>query len=301
MHVYTLKQTKTIEHSILGQNINLNEDTLNKINKIATMVGAPTYVKTPQFEKKRKDNLRNKDWEMLRNFKQTKLEKKEGIEGRIDEIRFNLNKLTDKTYDSIYDIILNLIKEINDKESLEKVGEAIFDIGSDNKFWSQLYAKLYNSLINEFPIMKIICYKNFQTFKDILLNIRSVDPEEDYDLFCEINKENEKRKGLSKFLSICSTHSIINHTDMIDIIYGLITYLDINIDQEDRKNPMEEISENLFILIQNSIAFLDVTVREDIKTKLEYFANLNVKEHPSLSNKLVFKLMDIVEIIEDKE
>jgi len=300
MIVYTLPEIKAIESNIL-KNIDerINKESLKKINAIATRVGAPTYSRTPVFEKKKKDNIRNKDWEYLRNFKETKLEKKEGIDGKIDDIRLNLNKITDKTYGNIYKIIFDIIKDITSKNDLEKIGEAIFDIGSNNVFWSELYAKLYNQLIDEFPIMKVICYKNFITFKDILLNIRYCDSSKDYDLFCEINKENSKRKGLSKFLSICAKYSIIEQSNMIEIINGLISYIEININDSDKQNQMEEIVENLFILIDNCKDFINKDVFTDIHQKLDYFANLNIKEYKSLSNKIIFKLMDIIDIIND--
>ena len=57
----------------------------------------------------------------------------------MDKIRSCLNKLTDKTYDLMLDEIKYIMKDINKEEnqdSFEKIGEAIFEIGSFNKFWS---------------------------------------------------------------------------------------------------------------------------------------------------------------------
>ena len=62
-----------------------------------------------------------------------------------------------------------------------KVGKSIFEIGSMNKFWSTLYAKLYKDLIHIFPIMKQISEKSFESFLTVFEVIRYVDAEKDYD------------------------------------------------------------------------------------------------------------------------
>ena len=78
---YTLEQFKTRES--LGNIPELDKDVIEKINKLAKRVGAPSYQKTPVFKrsnhyqkKLKKENISNEDWEAIRNFKTTKLEKK---------------------------------------------------------------------------------------------------------------------------------------------------------------------------------------------------------------------------------
>ena len=83
MIVYTLPEIKAIESNIL-KNIDerINKESLKKINAIATEL-VHQHIVGHLFLKKKEDNIRNKDWEYLRNFKETKLEKKEGIDGKI--------------------------------------------------------------------------------------------------------------------------------------------------------------------------------------------------------------------------
>ena len=98
--------------------------------------------------------------------------------------------------------------EDENKEYLEKIGKTIFQIGSKNKFWCNLYAQLYKDIIDEFPIMKDICISNFESFMDIFTTFNFIDADEDYNLFCEYNKENEKRRSLSHFFVLCAKSSI---------------------------------------------------------------------------------------------
>jgi len=91
-------------------NINkfLNQDVIDKINTLASLVGAATYQKTPVFKHQRSRNSRQPhqrqvisgaDWSEIRNFKTTELIKKEeGVEKDIDELRGLLNKLSSNNY-----------------------------------------------------------------------------------------------------------------------------------------------------------------------------------------------------------
>ena len=209
----------------------MEEEIIQKINKLAKRVGAPSYQRTPVFKrhnyvrKIKRENITEKDWETIRNFKKTKLEKNtEGIEAQMDKIRTCLNKLTDKTYDLMLDNITCIMKDISkdNSESFEKIGVSIFEIGSFNKFWSKLYARIYKDLIEVFPFMKDICVKNFNSFMNIFEKINYIDAGVDYNLFCEYNKENEKRRALSNFFVVCAGYDIINKVEMEKIILNFI-------------------------------------------------------------------------------
>ena len=178
---YTLQQFH--EREKIGGICELCEECIIKINKLAKRVGAPSYQKTPVFKrnhykKKQKENISNADWEAIRNFKNTVLDKnKEGLDAKMDKIRSYLNKLTDKNYDEISGCIITIIKDIikeEDNTALEKVGKSIFEIGSFNKFWTLLYARLYKDLINNFDIMRDICIKNFIIINIIIILIINI-------------------------------------------------------------------------------------------------------------------------------
>ena len=309
---YTLSEYNNYEK--LNMTPELEEDVIEKINRLAKRVGAPSYQKTPVFKRNnyhkrpvKKDNISASDWQSIRNFKTTKLEKNiEGIEAQMDKIRSSLNKLTDKTYEIMLEDIVVIMKDISkeklaeDDESFEKIGEAIFEIGSFNKFWSALYARLYKDLIATFPFMKDICVKNFKSFKSLFEIINYCDANEDYDKFCEYNKENGKRRALSSFFVICAGLDIINRNDMINIIVGFIDKVKHDITLENKTNNIEEIVHNISIMIISGKQFIkEVPEYEGIFQEIENFANLNHKNYPSLSSKMVFKFMDLLEELED--
>tara|TARA_A100001015_G_C14932304_1_gene688958 strand:+ start:162 stop:1106 length:945 start_codon:yes stop_codon:yes gene_type:complete len=304
---YELEHYKYLENSNIIQE--LNQEIILKINKIAKRVGAPSYQKTPVFKRNhykkqiKKENISAEDWETIRNFKKTKLEKNiEGIDAHIDKIRSSLNKLTDKTYDSMLDDIKCVMKEIdkNDTQSFEKIGKAIFEIGSFNKFWCKLYVRLYKDLIEEFPFMKRICLTNFESFMSFFTKINYIDANEDYNLFCEYNKENEKRRALSNFFILCATYKIIEQDKMINIIKQFINDVKEKIKDENQINYIEELIQNISIMIISGKEFLVNSEQfKSIIDDITFISKMNHKLYPSLTNKIIFKCMDLLDEIED--
>ena len=186
--------------------------------------------------------------------------------------------------------------EKEDASYLEKIGESIFDIGSKNKFWSKIYAQLYKDIIEEFPFMKDVCNKNFNKFKTIFRTINYVDSSVDYNLFCEYNKENEKRRALSKFFVLCANYNIINRGDVLNIVIELMGIINALLVQENYKNHVEELTENLKIIITNlDDEFKNTDSYEDIVNSLDDMSQLKIKDYSSLTNKILFNLMDIVD------
>ena len=306
---YTLSDFKQYEQ--LNISNELHQDVIEKINRIAKRVGAPSYQKTPVFKRThyhkkniKKENITSADWQTIRNFKKTKLEKNtEGIEAQMDKIRSCLNKLTDKTYDLMIDEIKYIMKDINkeqNQDSFEKIGVAIFEIGSFNKFWSRLYARLYKDLIEIYPFMKDICIKNFQSFKELFKTINYCDANEDYNKFCEYNKENEKRRALSSFFVICADLDIIDKTEMTKIIVDFIEGVKQDINKEGKLNNVEEMVQNISIMITAGKGFIKSLGQFTyVLQEIEKFSQMNHKEYPSLSSKIVFKFMDLSEDLED--
>ena len=303
---YTLEQFKHRES--MGNIPELSNDIIEKINKLAKRVGAPTYQKTPVFKrsnqhyqkKLKKENISNEDWEAIRNFKTTKLEKNvEGLDAKIDEIRSYLNKLTDKNYEEMFDAIVTIIKEIvneNDNNTLEIVGKHIFEIGCLNKFWSGLYAKLYKDLIEKYPIMQEICVKNFNSFENIFATINFADAQENYNLFCEYNKENEKRRALSEFFIVCCGYDVIDKIKMQDIIINFFEKIEEYKNDSSKVELIEEIISNLSIMLAKGHGFLKHLDKFNIiEEKIDEYSSMVSKKYSGFSQKVIFKFMDIQE------
>tara|TARA_B100000886_G_scaffold84719_2_gene55388 strand:- start:882 stop:1853 length:972 start_codon:yes stop_codon:yes gene_type:complete len=309
--LYTLSDFKNKEDS--GNIPELENLVIEKINKLASRVGAPTYQKTPVFKrynynkkKKVNENISSADWETIRNFKTTTLDKNmEGLEAQMDQIRSYLNKLTNENYPEISNEIKMVIKDIvdqNEEQYLSKIGVSIFEIGSANRFLSKVYVKLYKELIDTYPIMKNVCTSNFNSFQSLFETFDYCDANEDYDKFCDITKQNEKRKALSKFLMICVEYSIIEIESMEKIILDFLGKINNYINEEDKENAVDEIVANLAIMILSSLSvFKKMKSHNKIFKDIEILSDLNVKKYPGLSNKTLFKFLDIMDELEEED
>jgi len=324
---YSLQDFTNI--SFVGFNFVVPENTMTLISKLAMEVGSPTYIKTPIFQKrdvnenvniftsasvkanmnkKKRGNkgmeISSEEWETIRSFQTTKIELKTGLDGKIDEIRLMLNKLTDKTFSDIRDKVLTIINELIEEkiseEDLTKIGTTIFELASTNKFYSKIYAQLYGVLINNYEFLRPVFDKNFNSYLDIFKHIESGDPDKDYDRFCEINKINEKRKAISMFFVNLSISSIISKESIHAILCDLIKMVFTYINEDNKKNEVDELTENIAILLNkdsmNDTSYVLDDNNKTIKETIIYLANSKSKDFKSLSNKAIFKYMDLVDM-----
>ena len=320
---YTLENFSNILFN--GFEIKLPDETLNIISDIAQHVGSPTYIKTPVFNKrevipgknsqpansgdgaykkkrrnKNNENINDEDWESIRNFQATKIEQKVGIDSKIVIIRSLINKITDKTYVDLSNKIIETLDELIQDETCEdemmKVGNSIFDIASNNRFYSKLYADLYAVLIHRYEIIKIVFEKSFNTFLELFQNIEYVNPDEDYNKFIKINAENEKRKSLSSFFVNLMLNGIITKEKIIEITCDLMREVLKLIKEENKKSVVDEITENISLLYNKDL-FETVRIGDELFTDIINRLSLcKVKTYPSLSNKSIFKYMDLNEM-----
>ena len=314
---------------------NLSQETLDIISKLSEQVGAPTYIKTPIFLKKENRSIsgvggvggglgggsgggfkknKNKpseitddDWEVIRAFQTTQKHVSEGIQKNVDNIRGYLNKITDANEEAMTkDIkaeISQLIEHDTSHENMMKIGYSIFNIASSNSFYSALYARLFKYLMSDYDIFKKIFEDNFKEFMSLFESIEFVDPKKNYDKFCEYTKTNDKRRAMSLFVVNLMINNIISEDEIIQIIKQLQTLISSYLRKPEKANEVEELTENLFIIITKSKDYLgkDETKSswESIITNIEFVTVLKpkMKEYPSITNKIIFKHMDIFEEI----
>ena len=254
----------------------------------------PSKFNTPFRPKDSSD--KDLSWENIRNFKITKLEKKEGTDKIINDIRICINKMSNKNFDTQRTAILEFLKILeNNPEDLQKVAIAIFDIASTNKFYSEMYAKIYKELLDLYPVFRNILDDFLLQFLNTVSDFKYIDPNVDYDAFCNYNKQNDKKKATAVFIIHMMKQTAILPTNVIDIIHHLILKIETNMNTENQLNELEEMTEllNLFILEGYvSLSGSGFLWENDI-LKIRDFSKLKVKDKLSLSSRVIFKYMDL--------
>jgi hypothetical protein len=262
-----------------------------------------------EFIKRKKGNknaeiVNDNDWEALRSFQTTKIEEKVGFEAQIDLLRSHLNKLTDKNYidirNKIVDTIETMVSEGIANEEMLKLGTIIFEIASTNRFYSKIYADLYSDLINKYNMMKEIFEENFNNFMNLFETIEYVEPSVDYNKFCKINKDNEKRKALAAFFINLMNNNIISKEKIVNIVRILMSKIYTFVNENNKKNEVDEITENINILYKKQL--FDGSIKYDlidgntINELIQIFAHSKSKNYLSMTNKSIFKFMDLIDM-----
>ena len=280
----------------------------------------------------RNQQIPNSEWDTILSFQKTELKKKEGIESSIDNIRSFLNKLTDKTYSTM---LANIIKEIdelfkacNDETSdehntvsvMNRIASSIFTTASSNSFYSEIYARLFQDLMarekepdhTEYSVFRDVFEKNLASFMSLFDTIEYCDPKKNYDKFCDINKANEKRKAMSQFIVNLMKIGIVEKTQVLALMKQIQDLMYSNMRQEGKTNEVDELVENLFIMVKHSHMVFkvkggsgsddDETV-ELFKARVEQIteiSKLKIKSKPSITNKTIFKHLDMLDEISGK-
>ena len=330
---YTLDNIITILFN--GFEYKLPDETLDKISEIALQVGSPDYVKTPVFQKRdnpmkvevavkenmsgNKKNKRGKanevtsnaDWDAIRanstaNAGSKLSEDKSEFDIQIENIRLQLNKMTDKNYtdisSKIFESINKLIEDEISSEEMRKLSTIVFELATNNRFYSKIYADLYSVLISKYSEIKETFESNLQSFTELFDNIEYIDSNVNYDKFCENNKKNEKRRSLAAFYINLMNNKVISKSQIMKITRNLLSQIYSFIKIENKKNEVDELTETIAILYKKDI--YDDDEGDDyeqiegytINEIIERVASSKIKDFKSLSNKSLFKFMDLIEM-----
>lgn len=218
----------------------------------------------------------------------------------LDTIKLNLNKLTDKNYLDISVKMENMIHEWlkteSSSEEVEKMGELIFTIASNNRMFSKVYADLYCYLSDKIQIIADTFYPNFVKYCQLFDNITSVVNQDDYDEFCKMNILNEKRRSVSLFMVNLTKNNMIKSIELYQIISKLLNKLNEMITMPDKVITNQELVDNIIILYDDGSIYNDVESfsKENnmVIDCIRMIATSNKSTILGINSKTKFKCMD---------
>ena len=271
----TLKQLLDLESTLVGHTCNITKEKIGFI-----------------IEKLSKSK-QSSDWSMVKNYQTTLIK----TDATYKNIMLNLNKLTPENFCKYKGLILddvNLIKDIK----LDELCSNIFTISSKNVGFSKVYVELINFLIVKNIPIKDLCISKFNEYINIFNDVEYVDPNENYDKFCELNKKNDMRKVLSVFFTNLMNRNIIPVCKIINILDMLLNIINKNLDNEKCKTLINEVSNNIKLIILHGTDVLkEEQTMNKIRNKIEVITKLDSTNHAGLTKKTLFTHMDILELI----
>lgn len=320
---YSLSQIREINNFTFE----ISPDILKMVSYLTTQIGNPTSLTNTTFTKrptvlrmvkeddyeqpirKKKGNrameiVGDEDWESLRSFQTTKMEQKTGIDALIGQIRLNLNKINDSSFLNMRELIIANIEEVIALEPdldvlTEKVGTIIYEISANNKFYSKIYADLYAELVTKYGWLNPVFVRHFETFITLFENIVYVDPNKDYDGFCEMNKMIAVRKANSQFFVNLALNGFISKIEVVNILHKILIIISELITQDNKNDEVGELTDNVAILFNKEV--MEAATSDHMIQKLtivKFITKLSkskVKDFKSLPNRVIFKYMDIIE------
>jgi hypothetical protein len=185
---------------------------------------------------------------------------------------------------------------------IKRITDIIFEIASSNKFYSELYADLYYELMADFSALSNKLTDLLEKYKESLHQIVAVDPNVDYDGFCNYTKKNDLRKEMLMFIVNIAKKGLLKEDDLLNITLYLEDMVFKYAEEPNRSNELEELTENIFIIITQSKKFLmksvcwNQTIIPNITT-ISKMKKTNPEKYVSMTNRAVFKFMDIIDNI----
>jgi hypothetical protein len=287
---YTIEDFNIILKNMIIEK--LDDDVKNKIDNLCEhlVIDDKDKDKNNYYRNKKNYNNNNIQWQSIRNFQKTKI-----VKNDLDfDIRNILNKITDNNYDSqkneLINMIDNICKDDNYDKNLNNIYNIITDIIKNNIYFSIIYAKLCRDLfdVNNFFLEKVI--EDGKQLSNYLLLIENNKDKNNYNNLCNHNKNNDQKKSILLFFVNIFKNDIVNFNILTKILDEILEKFEENIIKLEEKENNEDLTELLFIIMTN-IDELD----DKYKKKLIEITNYKVKNYSGLSNKIIFKLMDIID------
>ena len=255
-----------------------------------------------QKEARNETTTIDKEWESMRSFKATKMESKTGIEKTVNDVRIALNKISATNYDKQRDVVFGLVDNyFNSAEeqtppNTRRISKSIFDIASTNKFYSEIYAKLYKELSDKYEVFRDLLNELIDGFIKMESIPEYVDPDLDYDGFCEYSKLCDIRKSISTFTVNCAKIGLMSYERLIYVLQEFVNYVDLKRTSVENSKCIEEVVENIHIIATLCISDISKSPKwnENVLSKIKIIVEERHNQ-PGMSNRCAFKLIDLLE------
>jgi hypothetical protein len=234
--------------------------------------------------------------------------KKSPTETLIQYIRICMNKVCPTNIVNQKQQLLEFLRaaesldsENADKQSAGSVSVAlniIVEISVASKFYADTFVDIVVSLHRDelyaTPMWNFIC-ERFNAYLDSFDEISYTDPDEDYDMFCKIQKKNDVRRSETNFFSLLelSTSQPLPLTTGKTAQFILQKVLRF-VDEDGMHNEVNELCENLSILLSVLLSpkkpgFSDDT-HADFLHQIELLSRMKLGDKPSLSTRAIFAI-----------
>ena len=212
---YTIEEINEIETQI---DTILDQEIIDKLIEIKKNNKSFKHVK----QVKLKYSMITKTAEKWKEHKQDKNREEENF---IDNVHLNLNKLTEKLYDTISSKIINTLEEYGLEKSRTIILDLIFNKSITEKQFAHVYCKLCLQLIELYDeqFKEDILIQSDTYYSEHVKKVFIIKEKVSYDEFCDNNKLKKKLIGIFIFVAHLYLQDIISNEIILKYIESLFT------------------------------------------------------------------------------
>jgi len=298
---YNLDSIYEIQSSMKEFQLSPEVDSI--INTLIEKLGV--NVSRTRVVRKERPKIQDSQWVRKEPFKASVFEKSEGINECIDGMRGIMNKITKNNYETQYEKLVECIdkiweeefEDVDDKKKQVCIIDCFMHVVMHNRFYADLYAKTFSRLSENY-----ICFDEYRNhfidkYNELSTTFTYVNPDEDYDKFCSINKTNEQRKALLAFLIYAVSEDVYSFNILRDITLQYFTLIDKQRLDKECVHMNEEIVENIFVIFsEGKSLILKEVSRYELLEKIKELTGFSPGQNPGITNRIKFKCMDISDL-----
>lgn len=213
----------------------------------------------------------------------------------LSELYKILNKISTKTYDKLSSSIIEYFKKIDDVELYTELSEKMFEIVSSNGFYSNMYANLFNDMMNVNKHFKVLFMDKLNGYVNEINQLEYVSPNENYDKYCLYVKKVDSIESVTKFIIDCAKLNVCSVSDVMNLILSFQKSIIDNIDNKDKLIENEAYVNNIYLVVKEYSDFLSFNDEWEFVCRNIQF--LKDESGSGKNNKIRFKLMDIDDLI----
>ena len=136
------------------------------------------------------------------------------------------------------------------------------------------------------------------SFEDICY----VDPEKDNDGFCLYTKKNTLRRSVTKFMVRMMQNGVVPYDAWLAMLQFMVDKVDALVQNtaENRRNELEEVTENLFVAVTTAFSAPAATFQHDgLVQSIQGLSKVSVKEKPNMTSRAKFKYQDMAKLMKN--
>lgn len=299
VYEYSLDDIQDIKNAM--ESYEVSSDVGVIINNLVEKLNINIQNKPRILRRDKNRYVNDAQWVKKEPFKATQIEKSIGLDELLDKLRGILNKLTLNNYEQQQENIFNVVSEIINDNTLNKecdvyikIIDCFYKIVINNRFYSSVYVQLFISISDNFILFDD--HRNFfiEKYKELMSDFEYVNPDDDYDKYCIINKMNENRKALLTFIIHAVKYELYSFNILNDILHYYFDKLELTKQDETFVNINEEIIENIFVIFSDGKeVILNEVSRYTFIEKIKDLMSVKISSNKGFSNRMKFKCMDI--------